>query len=180
MAEKNCIICNRELPIIKHANQKYCDKTLRNCAKKAESQKMKLRYVPQPKQCRSCRRIVTELGMKKRCAKCVAEDKANTIKEHECNVDGCNRMVRKNTPTCSQCKKKQNIIPQYCRTCTKLIGDDQSKKARYCSDDCRDVRDSKTKPVSENDMRFLDKGSKKKDTEVYSKWTQPRGSKRRK
>lgn len=186
MTEKYCIICNRKLLLMTNSNQKYCDRTLRNCYRKADAKRKREQYLMTQKECMSCRKMVSEKGMKKYCKSCILEEKERKrkAKRKPCKTNGCNIIVRSKKPFCSKCIKRQNLLDKYCRICGKLIGKDQSNKARYCSDDCRDIRDGKK--VSTNDLSWEEQTSmmepKKKVDEITINpfFLQKRGSKGKK
>lgn len=159
MKYTHCSVCKRNLPTIRHARQKYCDESLRDCAKIANKEKLKERYIPSQRQCRTCRKMVTEPGMKKQCKQCVQEAKDAVITEHECMSEGCTRMVRTKRHNCSICLKK--IGRKYYN---KIVKDDIIEEPKKKS----------LPPIKEKS-----KAVKKVEPYVDPKWTQPRGSKRR-
>ena len=126
---KQCRICNRDLPIIKHNRQVYCDKELRNCAQIAHRVKTNIqnqqRFIPVPKRCARCLETKTEQGMKKHCKKCL-----NIIYVRNCITCGIGVSGKKRF--CTKCSKKRKGTKTLCITCNLEIPTERSLKAKYC------------------------------------------------
>ena len=183
---KQCRICSRDLPIIVHNRQVYCDKSLRNCWKVAKQssqrviqQNKKLRIIKEGKVCKRCNIRAHDPSMREYCKKCkdiLSVNHYSTYKPKPVKTcENCTKPVKGKSILCEICKKARHLEQmrkhsakvkprEPCRRCGGKIPDGITKQARYCSEACRVNKKGlvEPKPLQKNkgiDPKWLTRGN---------------------
>jgi hypothetical protein len=150
MSSKTCHICYKELPLYIHNRQIYCSDKCIAIGKQTTTRILKQRYnFNSPRKCKRCLIFKSELGMKAHCKECLDVIKETEVKKcMQCKVEN----VKTKSKYCSTCAKerhkeqirvsneKQKKFRKPCRGCGDKLPEGLNPKARYCSDDCKNVK----------------------------------------